>query len=178
MDGVGEAMKRSTKRAHLRALSRICRQLGGTLAIVSQRAYDDLFDDPDAEPTDGELHESPFTSAYGLHWRRKIVYVVRGREEVGSVIHEMGHVFADVHHPEDRKCHEWDWFGWEIALARQISAGQTWSRHNSNYATREGGGGDWGTLSAKRRRAVVADRLAYARKIGVIDTNDCPRSVR
>jgi hypothetical protein len=166
------------KEQYLRALVRICRQLGGRLAIVSQQAYDDLFHDRDAKHIDGNLHDSPFTAAHGLHWNRKIIYTVRGREEVGSIIHEMGHVFADVHHPEHVECREWSWLGWEIALARQIGAGRTWSRQNGDYVTGETGCNEWGTLTAKQRRAVVSDRLACARTIGVFDAAGIPRSIR
>ena len=161
---------------HLRDLARLCRQLGGRLAIISQRSYDDLF--YDRKGVDGELHVSPFTNNHGLHWNHKIIYAVHGREEVGSIIHEMGHVFADAHHPEHRACREWSWFGWEIAIARQIGASRTWSRQNGNYATGEDGGGDWGKISVKQRRVVVAERLTYARKIGVLATDGTPRSVR
>jgi hypothetical protein len=164
-----------TKRDHLRALSRVCREFGGALAILSQRAYDDLFDAK--KRADGGLHESPFTSAHGLHWRRKVVYAVCGREEVGSIIHEMGHVFADARHPEHQECREWSWFGWEIALARQIGAGRTWSRQNGRYVTTDEGR-EWGVLSSRQRRAVVADRLVHARKIGVLATTGAPRSIR
>jgi hypothetical protein len=164
----------SHKRDHLRALARLCRQLGGRLSIVSYRAYDDLSVDTFV----GAFHVAPFTDAHGLHWSRKIVYVVRGREEIGSIIHEMGHVFADQHHPEHHKCCEWSWFGWEVAVARQIGAGRTWSRQNGLYVTGDEWGGAWCHLSVKQRRAVIADRLAHARKIGVLATDGAPRSVR
>lgn len=167
-----------TKREHLRALARICHQFGGQLAIISQRAYDDLFDHRLAREC-GYL-ASPFTDAHGVHWGKKTVYSVRGREEVGSIIHEMGHVFADEHDPEHRKCSEWAWFGWEIALARHIGAARTWSRQNGNYNVggEFGESGDWSLLSAAQRRAVVADRLAHAHKIGVLDVDGAPRSIR
>src|SRR4029077_8404526 len=122
------------------------------------------------------LYEAPFTSAHGLHWGRRIVYAVRGREEVGSIIHEMGHVFADRSPP--LKSDEWAWFGWEIAVARAADAWHTWSRHSANYGTGEDGGDEWGSLSAKRRRATVRERLAHAKKIGVIGQDGAPRSIR
>ena len=174
----------STKADQLVALARVCRDFGGRLAIVSQRTFDDLFHNDSSNRdwtwNDEELSDAPFTSAHGLWWRRKIIYAVNGREEVGTIIHEMGHVFAAPHHPfhECGECHEWNWFGWEIALARKIDAVQTWSRHNANYNTGEGGGGQWSRLSADRRKKIVADRLATARKIGVIAPGGEPRSVR
>src|SRR5262249_22242053 len=152
-----------------------CRDFGGKLAIVSQDVYDDLFDGRDQKDWTG-LHDSPFTCAHGLHWRKKIIYAVRGREEVGSIIHEMGHVFAAQHHPERScgECHEWNWFGWEIAIARQVDAGRTWSRQNHNYQTGEGGGRRWGRLSAASRRHVITKRLTHAKKIGVVASDGTP----
>lgn len=88
----------------------------------------------------------------------------------------MGHVFADCYNPENSKCDEWRWFGWEVAVARQIGAMRTWSRQNSNYAV--GGGADWGHLSASQRRAVIAHRLVVAREIGVLDADNRPWALR
>lgn len=165
----------STKIDHLRALSRVCRQFGGRLVILSQAAFDRQFDGSNAD-----LSSSPFTEAHGIWWRRKIVYAVRGREEVGSIIHEMGHVFAADHHPDHdcAECREWNWFGWEIAVARQIGAGRQFSRSNATYKTGEDGGSAWGKITPEQRRAVVSDRLAHAKKIGVVTTDGSPWSLR
>jgi len=172
----------ATKIDHLQALGYVCRDFGGRLTIVPQREFDQLFgrSGTDATRGDEELSESPFTEAHGLWWSRKIIYAVEGREEIGSIIHEMGHVFAAPHHPhhECSECHEWNWLGWEIVVARRVGAARTWSRHNAHYQTGEGGGGRWSTLTAKQRGVVVADRLAHAQKIGVVGTDGAPRSIR
>lgn len=170
-----------TKVNHLRALSQVCRQFDGQLAVVTQQEFDTLFEDQGrrALDTDEGLCEAPFTDAHGLWWRRKIIYAVQGREEVGPLIHEMGHVFASPHHPyhDCSTCHEWNWFGWEIILARQIGAYRSWSRQNVNYQTTEGGT-TWGSLSTDQRRAVITERLTCAQRSGLIDENRALRSVR
>jgi hypothetical protein len=171
----------TTRADQLAALARVCRQLGGRLAVVSQGAYDRLFDaTPNDNDADG-LSDAPFTSAHGLHWRNKVVYVVRGREEVGSIIHEMGHVFAAAHPPDHGYgcdvCHEWGWLGWEIALARQVDAMRTWSRHNVRYQIGEGGG-SWGKITPERRRGIVWRRIAHAKTAGFIGPRGELRSVR
>jgi hypothetical protein len=170
-----------TKADHVRALSRVCRRFSGQLAVISQHAFDSLFDQPfDHMYGNKELSESPTTTAHGLWWRKKIIYAVRGRENVNGIIHEMGHVFAAPHHPDCAcsACHEWDWLGWEIVLARQIGAMPMWSYHNADYGVGEGGLYSWGRLTPKRRRIVVADRIAHARKAGFLGVDNELRSKR
>lgn len=171
-----------TKHDHLQALAQICEQFGGRLAIVTQRELNGLFDrdwhddDFDLERHDGYSPADGDDMQHGLNWREKIVYAVRGREKISSIIHEMGHVFVDRHPPDSSKCREWKWFGWEMAIARRIGAWKTWSRHNASYGV--GGGVQWGELSAKRRQAVVADRIGYAKKIAILSASGEPKSIR
>jgi hypothetical protein len=164
-----------TKIDHLRSLSRLCRRFGGRLAIISQERFNRLFEGVPRHI--GGRCESPFTSAHGIHWRRKIIYSVQGREEVGSIIHEMGHVFADANHPDSGKCHEFDFFGWEITVARLTGASRVWSQQSSNYIIDEAGS-EWGPLTPPGRRTVVAERIAIAKKIGTVTLCGSPRSVR
>jgi len=187
-----EERDRGGKAAHLRALARICKRLGGKLVTVTARDisaminrdwpdYDSAksFDEADAD-FDLEHHEgfsSPENSdAHGQEWGKKIVYTVGGRESIGGIIHEMGHVFADRYPPDSSKCREWKWFGWEMAVAREIGAWQTWSRYNATYGV--GRDTDWADLSTKGRQAVIAERLRYATKIGIVTPAGEPRSIR
>lgn len=71
------------------------------------------------------------------HWRRKVIYLSPEiwpvpKDALGIIIHEMGHVFADQRHPDDRKCDEWAWLGWEIRLARWANCYSTWDAWKSN----------------------------------------------
>lgn len=170
------------KTDHLRALTHLCRQFGGRLCLVTQHEFDILFEGErglSSGHDDHGLQEAPFADAHGLHWREKTVYAVSGRERIGPIIHEMGHVFAAPHHPSHAcpQCHEWNWLGWEIAVACQIRAMPTWSRDNANYVT-DPGGVPWSELSTPQRRAVVSKRLAIARERGLVGTDDEPRSLR
>jgi hypothetical protein len=169
-----------TKLDHLKALAYVCKDFGGRLAIVAQREFDRVFDTEKSTWKDEEQSASPFTDAHGLWWSRKVVYAIEGRERIDAIIHEMGHVFASPHppHHECRECHEWNWFGWEIALARQIGAARAWSRGSASYQTGEYGYTAWSKLTPKQRRGVVADRLAHACKIGILGTAGDLRSVR
>lgn len=194
--------RKTSKQSQLHALARICRQLGGQLKIVSYREisaminrdwpdYDSHANFDEAEAAikfDLETHEgfsSPENSdTHGQEWKKKIVYAVRGCENVSHIIHEMGHVFADRHPPDSSKADEWSWFGWEMTIACRIGAWQAWSKHNGGYGLGEGIAGgvgkdkDWYDLTARERRAVYFDRIAYAKKIGIVAADGTPRSVR
>jgi hypothetical protein len=168
-------------REQLEALARICRRLGGQLTILSPRVFYTVLDANDAIEIPGTAGSKV---EYGIHWKRKIIYAMRGTDHIGFIIHEAGHVFADRHHPDDAKCDEWTWLGWEIAVALRIGAWKAWSRQNGNYCMGDGladGVGkdkNWSDLSATERRAIVTDRLAHAKKIGVLSERGSPRSVR
>ena len=88
-------------------------------------------------------------------------------------------MFAADHHPDHAcaSCHEWNWFGWEIALARHVGASRTWSRHNASYRI-DDEGTQWDEIEPARRHTVVRDRLARARQLGVLDQGGLLRSAR
>lgn len=171
----------STVHEQLEDLGKICRDLGGRFLILPQAEFDDAVDaDEDicGPGTAGSRFE------YAIHWKKKILYAMRGTTHIGFIIHEAGHVFADRHDPDDDACDEWAWLGWEIAVARRLGAWAAWSRQNASYhlgeGTRTGVGADkdWRDLSASERRAIVADRVAHAKKIGVLSPSGVPRSLR
>lgn len=178
----------TTRADHLRTLSQICRQFGGQLVIVTQSEFEALFEasrDVPNRDVDG-LSEASFTDAHGIHWRDKIVYAVRGREQIRAIIHEMGHIFAAIHppdyeHPQEHwsdeclDCHEWHWFGWEIALARHIGATRVWCQGNAYYQTTKG---PWEELTSSQRRTIVINRLAHAKKLGLLGEDNFPRNRR
>ena len=175
---------RGTKHDHVSALARVCRQLGGRLAIVSQRTLSDLFnrdwpDEGDEDSFDLEHHEgfSPNNEddmQHGLNWRRGSSTLCAGAK-------------SGLYHPRNgaRVCRSLPARQLQVsraALVRlgnsgrpPISAWETWSRHN---ARRSVGGAEWGELPMKRRQAVIANRVRYAKRIGVLSETGEPRSVR
>lgn len=185
---VEEPRDHGTKITHLRALAQICRKLGGQLLIVPRSTLSALFnrDWPDEPDEDFDLEKLERQGGYspaedgnmehGQNWRDKIIYAMKGHESIGSIIHEMGHVFADPHPPDSSRCREWRWFGWEMSVARQIGAWETWSRHNNEYGV--GADEAWGYLSARKRQAVIGDCIRLAKKIGVVSASGEPRSLR
>jgi hypothetical protein len=190
-----EARDQGTKSALIGRLGVLCKRLGGQLALVSGQEiramihrdypdYDNYGTPEEAEAAigfdlaDGERFTTPDnTDNHGQEWGRKIIYAVEGHESVGHIIHEMGHVFADRYPPNNSKCREWRWFGWEIEVARQIGAWKTWSDHQADRFV-SNGTVQWSTLTAKRRHAVIAERIRYAKKIGILGEAGEPRSIR
>ena len=159
----------------LRKLGRICRSLGGRLVLLPSPNIAFL----DALETHRNL-STPDTSGskleYGIRWRRKLIYAVRDTDHIGYIIHEAGHVFAERFSPDHDKCDEWEWLGWEIAVARSIGAYREWSEQNCGYSV--GDDGDWGGLSQTRQEEIAVERVAHAKKIGLLSKRGAPRSVR
>ena len=156
------------KSAHIRSLARIARSWGGRLSIISEVQFKELDHDAD-------FSHAPFTGWHGVNWTAKTVYAVRGREDVGAIIHEMGHVFAD--RVEPHKSDEFRWLGWEISLARKIGASHSWSKQNSNYAV-DDHGTEWGELTPSKRVALVKERLAHAKESGIVAKDGTPLAIR
>ena len=69
-------------------------------------------------------------------------------------------------------------------MARRIGAWDAWSRQSGNYHlgaginSGVGNGKDWSELSAKERSFIIDDRLAHAKKIGIVGKRGAPRSIR
>lgn len=167
---------------YLKKLGRICRRLGGRLVLLPSR--DAFCDVADAHRSLSMSLSSGSEPEYGIRWKKKIVYAVRHSDHIGYIIHEAGHVFADRFSPDHSKCNEWSWIGWEIAVARSIGAFREWSEQNHSYSVGEvsvGGGyeqKDWGDLSPRQRDEIAAERVAHAKKIGLLSKRGAPRSVR
>lgn len=156
------------------ALVAKCEELGGSFRLISPEQFYTMFIAKGHCPNN---HESPFARHLGVNHKRKTVYaaVDSAESQIGALIHEIAHVFATRKGPD--ACKEFDFLGWEIALAREIGCYRTWSADNSDYAVGDDGT-MWRYLSAKRRADIVRERVAYAQKIGIVDANGRVRSAR
>lgn len=136
---------------HIERLSRLCTKFGGSLVQV--------------DVIQVEI-QSPFDFAVGADFDQKIVYYKAGADP-GSIIHEMGHVFASKEKPDNSE--EFDFFGWEYAVAKQVHVLDIWIKNNRDY-----GLGTWpanqefGRLSNREREEVLWERTAFAEQIGLI----------
>ena len=154
-------------------LASLCSQWGGALELLSIDEWEAIFDPPWRG-----YSVAPFTSGHGIHWASKVVYALNEDADPGTIVHEMGHVFAcgiDPHH--DFETREFSWFGWEIALARQVRCFAHWSEGNRDYQIRNDGT-KWGRLTGREQAECIKDRLEHARRIGILDDNLRPRAIR
>jgi hypothetical protein len=167
--------------ARLRAL---CRSWGGNLVLLDRSHFVDLFDEIFRDgksiyrPISRGFYSSPAAHGHGLHYENKIIYATFEDAHSGRLIHEMGHVFACDLGPEHSD--ELSWLGWEIATARRVDCYEEWSDQNNGYIL--GGLSDdafeWDHTRPLQMRPIIADRLEEARRLGLIDQQDQPKSIR
>ena len=108
----------------------------------------------------------------------------RSDEAPGAIVHELGHLHA-IKGERIEWAHEWDWMGWEIAVAREARVMAQWSATMADYGIgelldvrRHYAGDDWGGLTPYGKRVVAADRIAYARELGIVNKRGIARWAR
>ena len=153
----------------LSTLKNLCKKWGGSLVEVSQTDYDKL-------NASSETHsEAPFTSGrLGVNYSEKRV-VYSGKLDVGELIHEMGHVFASKVEPA--KCPEFDFFGWEYLVAKKVGALAEWFRSSKDYCV-DNQNTEFGGLSSHQQEAVLVERVAHAKNLGLVGPKGAPKSIR
>lgn len=167
--------------APLHRLSLLCRRWGGRLSIVSAETFADIKRECDAAPV-ARLHPvslAPFTDGHALDWHAETVIASAAQVNVGAVIHEMGHVFASPVDPDHEDASEWDWLGWEVALARQVRCFREWDANNGNYQIEGTQSRQWSEMYQSEKRRLIADRLDMAFALRLVDEEtQRPRSIR
>lgn len=171
----------SARLEHLERLADLCSEWGGSLALVSEHTFNRVFyTTPAAVGPDGwPFVEAPFADWAGMHWDAKLIVGVHDRVNVNAVIHEMGHVFACKTDPNGVKwdgSYEWDFLGWEMAVAYKVGCYQQWSDQNSAYGVDDGS--NWGDLSLDARAAMIKERMEAAATAGLLDANGHPLAIR
>lgn len=157
-------------------LIEITKSWGGTLDLVTLPEYNKtvltLF---------GKRYKGwsfPPDDYHALHWESKRIIAVADEAKCGFLIHEMGHLFLNQEDPcHSQEC-EWEWMGWEVALAKYVGCYRLWSEHNGSYCISNPRVEDklimWRRATAIIKSAAVANRLQHARDIGLLDTHDNP----
>lgn len=144
-------------------LQRLARRWGGSLNLVTRQTYKNL-------PL---ISESPVNNLHAVDWSNRAVYVVIGQIDLPNIIHELGHVFASQYSPNNRRCAEVPWLGWEFLLARKLRILREWRK---SY-------GDYGLayiyhyytineLSHEERKLALRKAIQLSRKRGLIKGNN------
>lgn len=129
-----------------------------------------------------QLLDAPFSSTFGVNYAKKIVYITETEDadSIGGFIHEAGHVLACANKPASSN--EFDFLGWEIALAMHCDVLLEWFHGQRDYVV---DANDYGlytikieTLSDDKLSELVEERLDYARSVCLIDNDDRPLSIR
>jgi hypothetical protein len=163
------------RQACLQKCIKLIEQLGGTFKFATE---DDFYL---LQHRDGTGYESaPFTTFYelGVIWHKKLIMSERGLMWP-HLVHEMAHTFASKHPPD--KADEWEFFGWEYAVARYVGDVEAWRRSNVDYQIDDGGPhryGEFGALSRRNQNKICTERLYHAKKIGIVSKDNFPLSIR
>lgn len=147
-------------------------KLGGSVTIINGGQYHEL-----QQTT--MFEDAPFTGGMGINYRRKILYAMP-HFHVGEAVHEAAHMFASKWGPNNNKCEEYAFLGWEYALARQVGCMELWMHHMKDYQVETVAGflDDWKSLERHEQAAIIADRLTVAKKRGLVDKRGNPRAIR
>lgn len=166
-------------------LRKLCQKWGGDLVELPEKDFESLLDgyirhgSSDRFVEVSDFHPCPFNASLGVRWGKKHVYYTRAArgfwkgsvwtdlsEPVSwtDVIHEMGHVFASAKRPD--QADEYNFFGWEYALARQVGDPEKWRRANKDYSV--GSGDDLGSLSVKKQKALILEQYRKAVELGLV----------
>ncbi len=152
-----------------------CEYWGGDLEIVGKRTLEQLY--LDAMHRTGGLgsykifSEGPLRGV-ALAWKDKRILITSLDVNPGRIVHEMGHCFLDLDGPENSD--ELSWLGWEISLAKEIGCYQEWDAQNSDYGLYFDDvpiwSGDWGELTDDAKSLLIENRMAEARRLGILDS--------
>lgn len=123
---------------------------------------------------------APFNFCLGLDWHARLVACrvsspgpIEDPVMLGSVIHEVAHLFATLKEPWYAE--EYDFLGWEWAVARDCGLVDEWLDSMGSYSV--GDGDDFGALDVDQQTDLLEERFDFAVSIGLI-VNDRPVSLR
>jgi hypothetical protein len=92
----------------------------------------------------------------------------------------MGHIFCEPYPPnapvvEKARASEYEFFGWEVAVARAVRLGGAFRASNADY---DFSGQQAPFMSAKQWRDRCEERLRVAKERGLVSSDGAPLSVR
>jgi hypothetical protein len=160
----------------IKKLRNLAQKWGGKLVELSRDDFDTRFGgkDPNNLRYPKGLYNAPFSSHdLGIHWAKKqVIYSLPA--EWPEIVHEMGHVFACKKNPG--RSDESTFLGWEYAVALYIGGPMNeWDNCMGDYGVE---GQEYGSLSKAEQQEVLAERLAFAKKKGLIAQDGTPLAIR
>jgi hypothetical protein len=159
-----------------------CRRLGGELVRLPREQEALLYE---LNPDTGRqqvYYACPFDIRCGVLYRARMVVYVDDELTYGTLIHEMAHCFASTSTPSSSQ--EFQFLGWEYALAGRWGARRKWLKDSRNYVISDHGADIGDMLRPSGRpnatlQKVFMERLVVARELGlVVGLDDKPMSVR
>jgi hypothetical protein len=116
--------------------------------------------------------DAPFTCGdLGILWAdKRIVYTSRVEILGSEIIHEMGHVFADLHHPlSGEGPEEIDFLGWEILVARKVKIPlDSWFYNNRDYCVYMGEIDELKDVEPSNRKEFASHLVEISAKKGLV----------
>lgn len=181
-----------TKELALKRLARKCRQWGGDLQYREREFFD--HHNKSSEVYEDRLFcAAPFTGwdLGVIHRDQRVLYGSHAEPEqvpvyATSLIHEMAHCFASLVPPnrmiaKDDDSNEFQFFGWEFLLARQIGLSiKDFYVGNQDYSVDHGDtvGAMMSSKSGRQKlRACMHDRVTRGQQLAII-VNGTPVSIR
>ncbi len=167
-----------TNQTAINSLIDITKSWGGTLDLVTLHEYNATVFESQYKKNKG--WSTPPDDFHALHWENKRIITVADKAMCGFLIHEMGHLFLNMIDPFRSNEDEWEWLGWEIALAKLVGCYKLWSEHNGSYfmprdPERPGENlVSWGRANAKTKSVAAYNRLRHAKDIGILDASYQP----
>ena len=112
---------------------------------------------------------APFCFHIAVSWTTHRLFIepdgLNNSRAVHGLIHEAGHVFGCLHPPLGSK--EFNFFGWELALAKELQCMEGWENQNHDYAV----GKDsevFSDLNLAQVANLYETRLRVAKELGLV----------
>ena len=122
-----------------------------------------------------DLYPCPFANELVVEWSTRTLWIEKEDFDYanpaswGNVIHEFAHLVAADKEPNHTD--EFEFFGWEVAVAMRLGVLKEWLQANSAYSVPGENvlvSCEIGTLSPDDQRRVLHERLDYAESLGLV----------
>jgi hypothetical protein len=149
----------------VRYITSVARRGQSRIEIVPTDDFSSKLDDIYGQPG---WSDCPFASAT-IHYKTRRV-LISDDAPVAALIHELGHVLASPYPPDDERCTEPPFLGWEARLAMEAGCFQEWLDGMQDYGIEfEGSYVDIGDLTPDEQLRMIGNVLCRAARGGLID---------